>query len=358
MLVIPGILTRDPELVETLGSLRLPALQRLLARGRRETGTWPGIDAWLMERFNVEPQTDWPSAPFALLGEGEAPGEAHWVHADAVSLRADRDRLLLVDATTLEIKEDEAQALQSTLEQHFADSLRLIMTAPGRWYGNFSVPPEGKTLPLAEVAGGQIEPGRGAMAWHAIMNEMQMLLHEHPVNEAREARGEPPINGIWLWGAGRLAPASTPFRSISSALPLARGLGRQAGIAASLMPANAGNWIRSVASEGIQVCVIDTLLEAAKLGNAQRWLDALARLEQDWFAPLVGALEAGQIGMLTLHLGGARTLISIEAVRGDLRRFWRRAQQLDRTLVLPEDVDDSDAKHRDAKHRDAKVRDP
>ena len=34
-----------------------------------------------------------------------------------------------------------------------------------------------------------------------------MLLHAHPVNEAREARGEPAVNSLWLWGAGpRAAP--------------------------------------------------------------------------------------------------------------------------------------------------------
>src|ERR1035437_4718622 len=85
MLVIPGILTRDPNLIDKLGTLALPALQRLLARGRRQTAVWQGIDAWLLEKFSVERQADWPSAPFALLGEGETPGDACWAHADPVS---------------------------------------------------------------------------------------------------------------------------------------------------------------------------------------------------------------------------------------------------------------------------------
>jgi hypothetical protein len=34
------------------------------------------------------------------------------------------------------------------------------------------------------------------------MNEIQMLLHEHPVNEARASRREPTINSLWLWGFG------------------------------------------------------------------------------------------------------------------------------------------------------------
>jgi len=337
MLLIPGILTRDPHLVEKLGTLALPALQRLLARGRRETAVWQGIDAWLLENFSVQRQTDWPSAPFALLGDGEAPGDACWAHADPVSLRADRDRLLLADAALLKVQVNEAQAIVAAVESHFGDALRLKIAAPERWYARLAWPPRGETTPLAAVAGGPVTPGRGAMGWHALMNEMQMLLHEHPVNQAREARGELPLNGIWLWGSGRLAPANTRFKSMAGNLPLAQGLASHAGIAARALPASAGDWISSVASQGIHVCIHNGLPAAARQGNGARWLDTLARLEHDWFAPLHEALEAGRIGMLTLSLGSARTLASVQTVRQDLRRFWRRPKPLDRTLAAPED---------------------
>lgn len=36
-------------------------------------------------------------------------------------------------------------------------------------------------------------------------SEAQMLLYSHPFNDAREARGLPPVNGFWLHGAGALA---------------------------------------------------------------------------------------------------------------------------------------------------------
>ena len=45
------------------------------------------------------------------------------------------------------------------------------------------------------VAGEDIDrflpAGRDGKAWHAVMNEVQMLFHDHPVNVAREARGIP-----------------------------------------------------------------------------------------------------------------------------------------------------------------------
>jgi hypothetical protein len=42
--------------------------------------------------------------------------------------------------------------------------------------------------------------GRDARLVERWMNEMQMLLFNHPVNEARQNRGLPAINMIWLWG--------------------------------------------------------------------------------------------------------------------------------------------------------------
>lgn len=334
MLVIPGILTANSSLIEKLGPLGLPALQRLLAKGRREASSWRGVDQWLFEKFDLQRQTDWPSAPFALLAEGTSPGDFCWVHADPVSLRADRDRLLLADAALLKIHADEAQAIAATFRNYFGDAMELHIASPARWYARLAAPPEGETTPLAVVAGRSIEPGRGAMGWHALMNEMQMLLHEHPVNEARELRGELPINGVWLWGAGGLAPVESPFHSVAASLPLARGLALHAGIAAFSLPGNAAQWINQLSAEGLHVCVPDAAEDPASNGSEQGFLDMLTRLERDWFAPLYSALEDGRIDMLTLSLGGPRTLVSVETIRQDLRRFWRRPKSLAITLAL------------------------
>ena len=42
----------------------------------------------------------------------------------------------------------------------------------------------------------------GAINWMRLQNELQMVLHAHPVNAAREDAGKPTINGVWFWGGG------------------------------------------------------------------------------------------------------------------------------------------------------------
>ncbi|HET7197149.1 MAG TPA: regulator, partial [Burkholderiales bacterium] len=80
--------------------------------------------------------------------------------------------------------------------------------------------------------------------------------------------------------------------------------------------------------EGRHLLVLDALRAPLALGEAAQSREALAALERDWFAPLLAALRAGRIGMLTVHVPDGAECTAFEAVRGDLRRFWRRPRRL------------------------------
>jgi len=57
--------------------------------------------------------------------------------------------------------------------------------------------------------------GVEALHWHQLFNEIQMLLFSHPVNEAREVRGELPVNSVWLWA--EVVPRLRRYREITRA---------------------------------------------------------------------------------------------------------------------------------------------
>ena len=61
--------------------------------------------------------------------------------------------------------------------------------------------------------------GRDGARIRSLMNEIQMLLHEHPVNLRRERARQLPVNGWWLWGFGEAAAdaAAHERRSLESA---------------------------------------------------------------------------------------------------------------------------------------------
>ncbi len=44
--------------------------------------------------------------------------------------------------------------------------------------------------------------GIAAKAYHQLLGELQMFLHDHKVNLQRQEAGLPEINSLWLWGGG------------------------------------------------------------------------------------------------------------------------------------------------------------
>jgi hypothetical protein len=283
-----------PDLLAVPEATRLPALELLLARGRGIASEQQNYEAWLGEAFGVEPL---PAGALTASAEG------FWLRADPVHLRLMRDSMLLLPVSGL--RPDEAGQLVATLNRHFAGTHEFRCPHPDCWVVR-TAPAAIDTLPTRELAGKDIDAHLPGAPWPALLNEIQMALHEHPVNERREV----PVNSVWLWGAGALpASAAGPWRSVTADEPVALGLARLAGIRHRSPPRTAHAWLAEMPEDGHHLVA----LEAAH-----------ATLEADWFAPLLAALKSGRIGLLTLHAPEAG--LTFEIARPDLRRFWRRAR--------------------------------
>jgi len=287
--MVPGLLDAPPE-------PRRPALELLLARARVDHSDPESAESWLGRAFGLEP------LPAGALTVG-APG--FWLRADPVHLRVLRDRIVIVPVSGLEPAH--AAALVDTLNRHFAGRHEFRAPHPDRWAMS-SAPAAIDAPPARELAGEDLAARLPAAPWPALLNEIQMALHEHAANEGRELE----VNGVWLWGAGELPRSATaPWRSVSAEDPLALGLARVARLPHRTPPASAGEWLAELPADGRHLAAFDALH---------------ASLEADWFAPLLAALRQGRIGMLTLHVPDAGC--AFETVRSDLRRFWRRPRAL------------------------------
>ena len=287
--MVPGLLAAPP-------APRRPALELLLARARVEHSDPESAESWLGRAFGLEP------LPAGALTAG-APG--FWLRADPVHLRLLRERIVIVPVSGL--APEHAAALVDTLNRHFAGRHEFRAPHPDRWAMS-SAPAAIDAPPARELAGADLAASLPAAPWPALLNEIQMVLHEHPANEGRSIE----VNGVWLWGAGELPrTAAAPWRSVSAEDPLALGLARVARLAHRTPPASAREWLAELPEDGRHLAAFDALHES---------------LDADWFAPLLAALRRGRIGMLTLHVPDAGC--AFEAVRSDLRRFWRRPRPL------------------------------
>ena len=324
-LALPGW----PGALDALERPLAPGLQRLIARGRRRDPEVRDRHDLLCGLFGLapEPGRDLPVAALCRLADGSEPDDGCWLRADPVHLVVDRDRVYL--GGILPVDQDEAAALIETCNGLLAEEgMHLETGASGRWYLRVPEPPAFATVPPAAAVGGDVAAllpaGPEAARWRGLLTELQMLLHDHPVNAARAERGAPAINSLWPWGAGRL-PMVAPgrWRAVYSgaAAPdtgtasdddacLVRGLALQAGVTVGPVPED----LAGVEGQGGRLAVLPPPLDQA----------ALERADTDWFGPALRELKRGRLGSLGVFTEEGAWLLG----RGDARRWWRRRRPL------------------------------
>jgi hypothetical protein len=312
-LVVPGLFAGG-------GTTRFRALELLLARGRRSASEPQRLEDWVQQAFDLG-EGSYPAGALTLAAQGADHGEDSWARADPVHLRVVDDKLVVVPAEAFALPAEEARALCEALNAHFA-GMEFTVAQPRRWYARLARIEERR--PALDAAGTALGLPKQAAP---LLTEIQMVLHAHPVNEAREARGEPAVNSLWLWGAGRAPRARAPWQSVAADDPAVLGAARLANARQRALPRSAHEWLERLPEEGRHLAVLDAL--RAPLALSPDTLESeVETLERDWFAPLLAALRRGRTGMVTLHVPDAAEALSFETIRGDLRRFWRLRRPL------------------------------
>ena len=230
-----------PALLAAQGASRHPALELLLARGRRTHDDPIALEGWLAREFGLG-EEPLPAGALTALAGGLEPGEDAWLRADPVHLRLQRDSMMLVPAAGFDVSRAEADALAESVSRHFAASFSVHVVSAACWSlrakGDVRLDARSPLELAGQDVNANLPAGADAARWHATLNEVQMLLHEHAVNEAREV----PLNSLWFWGAGRLPKeAGGPWQSVTADDPVALGLAKLAAMRHRALPSGAGN---------------------------------------------------------------------------------------------------------------------
>ena len=315
-LLLPGALL-PREVVRALAEpLAATGLASALARahlvGDSDAESPPHL-AWLADHL-FQREAPLATAPYAyadLAGHAPAADQFLW-HADAVHLELARDHLVLTSLAAPPT-DDEARALLAAANALAADADVAIARMGDHWFLRAPRPWELDARPLAATIGrplpAVLPAGRDAATWSRLLTEIQMTWHAHPVNEAREARGEPTVNSVWLHGGGHWAPLPRPdYSSVLADEPEWRGAAQAAGIAASPASATPG---------GDNALVVWTdLLAPRLLQDWTGWIAALRALDQR-LAPLARSHSVDFV------LTGETTLRRLRSRPSDRLKFWR-----------------------------------
>jgi hypothetical protein len=293
----------------------LASLRWIVGRGssaRAPTGDWRD---WLLA---VDAQTPaafgrWPAGPCLAAASGMAIDSAPaWAVAQPVHLVAGLDHVRLRSLADAMPSDEEAPLLAATLRAHFVgDVFDLVAYRDHAWLVRCAEAIESDTHEPGSLVGRDIHDylpaGRDGARLRSRMNEIQMVLHEHPVNERRGRARTAPINALWLWGFGRLDAPPGRLEAASRWLLQTDDL-----------------WLRTFwqVHGGAERPLADIGERNALVAITQPPATgpALAEVETSLFVRLQRSLQDGALQSVHLH-DGARVHV---VERGSRWRFWRR----------------------------------
>jgi 2,3-bisphosphoglycerate-independent phosphoglycerate mutase len=237
------------------------------------------------------------------------------------------------DFTAGHISSEEGRQLIATLQEHLGNSelefhagvqyRNLLVYRGGGKFPNLpgkfgNLPPrepfsaETKTqaphdIPDKPIAD-YLPRGPGGELLRDLMMKSRQLFKEHPVNQARAAKGKRTANQIWLWGQGQ-APSLPPFEqvygkrgAIITAVDLVRGVGALLGWKRIDVAGATGYLDTDYAAKGRAavaalpdydlVCVhVEAPDEASHEGKVEEKIKAVERIDEHIVGPVLEALS-------------------------------------------------------------------
>jgi hypothetical protein len=264
---------------EVWAGWQLPHLQALLSLLQRQQVLQdPGPAALHLPHERLQAQAlGWPleaaTLPWAAWqraqqGQPSAKPQAwmtpcHW--------QVGMDQVVMADPAHLRLSDEESQQLLQAMQPFLQeDGLQVTWHSALMWHLQGAMLADLPTASLDRVIGQNVKDwlpnSPAARPLQRLQSEMQMLLYNHPVNDARDTRRQHTVNAFWLHGAGTL-PAITP----SAAPPMTE-----------------------------TVTVWDALRASALHGDVQTWQKTWQQLDATVLAELLAHLKATGQGTLSL----------------------------------------------------------
>ena len=323
---VPGLFGPESDTLPGIAP-DIPSIENHFRFGTSKSIQTTGFTQTLVQLFGFPKQDhDYPVAAVTRLVDDDHDLEGIWMRADPVHLRAEREAVVLLDDSAFKLDKHEALILAADLQQVFtAREIKLEVPTNNRWYIKLKDLPEIKTTPIHEVVGNDIHQnlsiGKNNVLWDQLANEAQMSLHQCPLNTEREQRGELPVNGIWLWGAGELPrPPGKIWSSVFGDEVTTQGLSVLTGSPYKDLPDSIESVVNQCGEQDNVLVVISFGLRHQQYYDFEGWQDFVGYLEEEWFTGNENLIKQKQLDELTLLTG--KNTITVK--KSSFMKFWRR----------------------------------
>lgn len=240
------------------------------------------------------------------------------VYASPVWQQIGMHSMSLLDAASVGITADEAQSLCCGLNEFYRNHAHFSVIRPDLWQVTLPSMPKWVAPPVFEILGhidGSVRAeGEQQQQWLQMQTEIQMWLHDHPMNRHRREQQKPPINGIWLWNPpDDVLPVEEPAKLLGTDSVWATK---------SLLPVTAApydllTWQKICQDKYIDIQNTTLLLEDLLLplytNDLWAYRDTLHQWEHRFFAPLWDAVANRRLDnarIITNGIGGGMVMVN------------------------------------------------
>ncbi len=233
---------------------------------------------------------------------------------DFITLQSSHNDMIMKDFSAGQLSDADSRLLLSALDGQIEGEPRFF---PGRGPHNLMViksPPFPKRLlPPHELIGEGLrqfltnDDGRGDLAH--IMNQAQIILHQHPYNKGKVQQGYDAVNSIWLWGNGELRSLPAFHKtygkkaSLISASLLFEGMALAAGIKHVPVAGATGGLdtnykgkvsaaLKELEEQDVAYLHIAAAEDISLKGNIDEKIKAIENFDREIIAPLLTELDA------------------------------------------------------------------
>lgn len=329
-LVVPNAIPQLQALSDQSHLLsELPVLEHCLHYGKK-TQLWQAddlsharVDSWQQSLLYALPREcrhyGAASARLTWLGEGGDARSGSYFQVMPVHFQVGLDDVRYLLPPPLSNVEAEAifESLKPLISSAGFNLLKGSSESGSEWYLWCERELKINTFSLRNLSHSRLfnlmPQGADASVLRRLMTELQMLLHDHPVNQQRQRQGLLPVNALWFYGHAPVKPVSCSIQPIViSDLPYVRGLCQGLNLQHQMPPTD-----------------VRSLLEM----NVERLLlvlpeQSLQSVENAWLQPMYSAMLKGQFTQLDIHLDHCQLTLHAGKWAHWLRRLQGKQQDL------------------------------
>jgi hypothetical protein len=252
------------------------------------------------------PWAAWLAQETGLFQSGQ-----YWALISPCDLQVHSDHVAMRDPNLLDLGDEDSRTLLGAMRPYFEeDGIALHWHSAGTWLAQGPVFKDLASASINRVRGQAIDAWiprqNAAQGLRRLQNEMQMLLYTHPLNDARNARGQAPVNGFWTSGTGSPTHSQTPKAPADAPSEILEGSASFSG------------------KRSPHALLVDSLTASALQDDAQNWTQMWHRLDSELFASLNAHRTGASEQALSITLCGNERARRFDITGASL---WQRIRQ-------------------------------